>query len=192
MATTDTYSGIFTKSKILPQKYTLSNKQKQKKQFQELIQSNLDLEKKFTLAIDLLSTTDNPEKLIKEELLYGLESVGIQTVVLGENPHVNNFKYIEFIDKKHRKQLEKSVDVFIWPSTEREKDIMHYGTLCISHEKSYINPYNAHKEIGDGFFVSIKNHWLLFAEIIRTKESFQFAYDWKHLCQSAMDKSFKA
>jgi hypothetical protein len=182
---------ILKSSRLLPQKYTVQNREQKKQQCFKNMQFNFAKSaRKMTLGLHLTENQDTVEKMIKEELLHALEACKIQTIVIGENPHSFLFKHIKFVKPNQLKDIEKTVDAYIWPNEDRELFIMHHGTVCISKSHRHISHYSAQEEKGDGIFCKSNTHWQLFAALIRLEETYKFVYDWKHLCQNAMDRSY--
>lgn len=186
----ETKEKLLQSSRLLPQTYTTQKKEQAKEALQKVTGLSFPSSGRTFLVALELEKEDTPERLIKEELLFALEGTKIHTVVIGENPHSHSFKYINFVEKEKKDTIEKAADLFIWPREERELKIMHYGTVCLSRSNENVNPYNSQKETGDGFICDETSHYALFAEIVRAEESYKFTYDWKHICQNAMDKSY--
>ena len=178
------------KSRILPQTYSTQTQEQNKESFMKKLKIDFPTSKRGLLLGLELSAVDSPDNMIKEETLLALEANRIYTLVIGQNPHPNSFKYVYFLDPKYKSDIEKIVDLFIWPEEDRELSKMHYGTVSISKSNKNIEAYDAHKEEGNGFISKLNSHWRLFADIIRAEEAYKFVYDWKHLCQNAMDRSY--
>ena len=183
---------ILQQSKNLPQIYKSQTKEQWKSTFIEKNKLSIPTSKRsLLLIIDLSETEDSVEKLVKEELILALEATKINTIAIGENPHAKEYKYIHWVEKEEKKSAIQAADLYIWPEEAEEFTSMHFGTIVLSKEGKHIDQYDAYKEIGDGFVSKQMNHWTLFADIIRIEETFKFAYDWKHICQNAMDKSYE-
>ena len=178
-------------SRILPQTYSTQTKEQNKAVFIKNKGLPIPTSKRsMLLALSLNPKEDTPENLMKEELLLALEANKMYTIVIGENPHPTHFKYVFFVDPLYTREVQQIADLYIWPEREKEPSIMHHGTVCISQYNDYVDQYDPQKEIGCGFVSRLSSHWTLFADIIRAEESYKFIYDWKHICQNAMDRSY--
>lgn len=187
-----TSHSLLKTSITLPQTYKTQTKEQNKQNFVKKHKLEIPTSKRCMLVSFHIDKSESPKNVIKEELILALEAAKIYTIVVGENPHTQPLSYVYFIDEKWGKDVQKIVDLLIWPVKDQEYYAMHHGTICVSSSKDNIQPYNAHKENGDGFYCKVENHWSLFAQIIRAEETFKFAYDWKHICQNAMDRSYNS
>ncbi len=183
---------LLRKSKTLPQTYTVQHKEQMKEKLLETLELKWKLGKREILVgIRIDNNDESLETWIKQELLPALDSSHIRTIVIGENNSKTKYKHVHFVPAKYSKNVMEGCDLFVWPDSDEEASVMHYGTLCITKESHTVDNYNPQHETGNGFVCPLQNPWMLFACVVGAQVHYSFPYDWKHICQNAMDRSYK-
>ena len=71
--------------------------------------------------------------------------------------------------------------------TQEEREcMMKFGVVPLSIPAEALENYNAQEESGNSFIISQNNVWGIFEALVRAKENYKFAYDWKNLQMSCM------
>lgn len=123
-----------------------------------------------------------------DQLIEGLEALGIHTLVLCPN----GFKKSVTSSTIHYVPLDKSTAAheaadFIVTTDGNVSSIWSKGGVPISpYNGERTLDYNPLKEEGNGFYFKNPTTWEIFAAIVRAIETYQFPYDWENLVRAIL------
>jgi len=97
-----------------------------------------------------------------------------------------NFFNLEY-NLKNRSQFLEAIDVIIYLDFIDLDEIFINGVVPISLENDRLIDYDAKSETGNAFTYEKNNVWHFLKALIRSLETYQFTYDWKHIVRNALN-----
>lgn len=139
----------------------------------------------------LLDLRNAPGAAFFGDLLKGLESIQLTTLVLGSPNAIRQRhagKYLHYLPETAREQAYEAAD-FAMVMDDDVSQAWDKGCVPISRldgEKTL--DYNPLREKGNGFYFKNPTKWEVFAAVVRAVETYQFPYDWENLIEAILSQ----
>ncbi len=164
---------------------------------------------KTPLMLIFATDLNGDKELIKHDTLFklleGLRILNMKIVIVDtqQPSDINNLSELENsmnthitwynpkTDNSGRGREEKEIDRLLLAADmallfnnhlELIHLLMNYGVITVASEKTpLLENYRPNEETGNAFLFAKRDHWSIFATIVRAMETFKFPYDWKNI-----------